>query len=302
MPGRNHLFVPGPTNVPDRVLRAMHVAMEDHRSSKFPELATQLLRDLKKVFRTESGQPFIFPATGTGGWEAALANTRSPGDKMLACRYGQFSHLWIDLATRIGLDVEVMDVEWGEGAPPDKIQARLAADTGHTIKGVMIVHNETATGVTSDVGAVRRAIDAARHPALLYVDSVSGLGSIDFRFDEWGVDLAVTGSQKGLMLPAGLGIVCASTEGAGPARVGEMRPRLLRLRRHDQGQRHRLLPLHADAADAVRLARGAGHPLRGGARQRVRPPSPAGRRHAARGQGVGPGALCQGAASGTPTP
>ncbi|MFI5208895.1 MAG: aminotransferase class V-fold PLP-dependent enzyme [Gemmatimonadales bacterium] len=212
MPGRNHLFVPGPTNTPDRVLRAMHVAMEDHRSSKFPELATPLFQDLKKVFRTETGQPFIFPATGTGGWEAALANTRSPGDKMLACRYGQFSHLWIDLATRIGLDVEVMDVEWGEGAPPDKIQARLAADTGHTIKGVMIVHNETATGVTSDVAAVRRAMDAAKHPALLYVDSVSGLGSIEFRFDDWGVDLAVTGSQKGLMLPAGLGIVCASTK------------------------------------------------------------------------------------------
>lgn len=212
MPGRNHLFVPGPTNIPDRVLRAMHVASEDHRSSKFPELTLQLFPDLRKVFKTESGQPFIFPATGTGGWEAALANTRSPGDKLLACRFGQFSLLWIDLATRIGLDVEVIDVEWGEGAPADKIQARLAADTGHTIKGVMIVHNETATGVTSDIGAVRKAMNAANHPALLYVDSVSGLGSIDFRFDEWGVDLAVTGSQKGLQLPAGLGIVCASAK------------------------------------------------------------------------------------------
>jgi alanine-glyoxylate transaminase/serine-glyoxylate transaminase/serine-pyruvate transaminase len=210
MPGRNHLFVPGPTNIPDRVLRAMHLASEDHRSSRFPELPLPLFRDLKKVFRTETGQPFIFPATGTGGWEAAMANTRSPGDKVLACRFGQFSLLWIDLAQRIGLDVEIIDAEWGEGAPADKIQARLAADTGHTIKGVMIVHNETATGVTSDIGAVRAAINAAQHPALLYVDSVSGLGSIDFRFDEWGVDLAVTGSQKGLQLPAGLGIVCAS--------------------------------------------------------------------------------------------
>ncbi|HKV76020.1 MAG TPA: aminotransferase class V-fold PLP-dependent enzyme [Gemmatimonadales bacterium] len=210
MPGRNHLFVPGPTNIPDRVLRAMHVASEDHRSSRFPELPNELFRNLKKVFKTESGQPFIFPATGTGGWEAALANTRSPGDKVLACRFGQFSLLWIDLAQRIGLDVEVIDAEWGEGAPVEKIHARLRADAGHTIKGVMIVHNETATGVTSDVGAVRRAMDATGHPALLYVDSVSGLGSIDFRFDEWQVDVAVTGSQKGLQLPAGLGIVCVS--------------------------------------------------------------------------------------------
>jgi alanine-glyoxylate transaminase/serine-glyoxylate transaminase/serine-pyruvate transaminase len=210
MPGRNHLFVPGPTNTPDRILRAMHVAMEDHRSSKFPEMPLTIFRDIKKVFKTTDGQPFIFPATGTGGWEAALANTLSPGDKVLACRYGQFSHLWIDLATRIGLNVHVLDAEWGEGAPANRVEEALAADKFHEIKGVLVVHNETATGVTSDVGAVRKAINAAKHPALLYVDSVSGLGSIDFRMDEWGVDLAVTGSQKGLMLPAGLGIVCAS--------------------------------------------------------------------------------------------
>jgi alanine-glyoxylate transaminase/serine-glyoxylate transaminase/serine-pyruvate transaminase len=188
----------------------MHVAMEDHRSSKFPELPLGLFRDLKRVFKTAEGQPLIFPATGTGGWESALVNTRSPGDKMLACRYGQFSHLWIDLAQRQGLEVQVLEVEWGEGAPPERIHEILAADRQHQIKGVMVVHNETATGVTSDIGAVRKAIDAAKHPALLYVDSVSGLGSIDFRMDEWGVDLAVTGSQKGLMLPAGLGIVCVS--------------------------------------------------------------------------------------------
>ncbi len=210
MPGRNHLFVPGPTNTPDRVLRAMHIAMEDHRSSKFPELALGLFPDLQKVFRTVDGQPFIFPATGTGGWEAALSNTLSPGDKVLASRYGQFSHLWIDLAQRIGLDVQVLEVEWGEGAPVERIEAALAADKGQEIKGVLVVHNETATGVTSDIAAVRQAINAARHSALLYVDGVSSIGSLDFRMDEWGVDLAVTGSQKGLMLPAGLGIVCAS--------------------------------------------------------------------------------------------
>jgi len=210
MPGRQFLFVPGPTNVPERILRAMDRAMEDHRSSAFPELTTGLFRDLKRVFKTTAGQPFLFPATGTGGWEAALVNTRSPGDRVIAPRYGQFSHLWIELAQRHGLRVDILDVEWGEGAPAARIAEILTADRQHDIQGVLIVHNETATGVTSDVAAVRRALDAAQHPALLYVDGVSSIGSLDFRMDEWQVDLAITGSQKGLMLPAGLGIVCAS--------------------------------------------------------------------------------------------
>lgn len=209
-PGRNFLFVPGPTNTPDRILRAMHVAMEDHRSPDFPKLTLPLFEDMKKVFKTKDGQVFIYPSSGTGAWEAALTNTRSPGDKMLASRFGQFSHLWIDLATRHGLDVIVQEEEWGTGASPERIEEALRADKNHEIKGVMVVHNETATGVTSDVAAVRRAIDAAKHPAMLYVDGVSSIASLDFRMDEWGVDLAITGSQKGLMLPAGLGIVCAS--------------------------------------------------------------------------------------------
>lgn len=210
MPGRNFLFVPGPTNVPERILRAMDRAMEDHRSSAFPDLTTALFRDLKQVFRTTHGQAFVFPATGTGGWEAALVNTLSPGDRLLAPRYGQFGQLWIDLAQRHGLRVVIIDVEWGEGAPADRIEEILTEDQHHEIKGLLIVHNETGTGVTSDLAAVRRAMDAARHPALLYVDGVSSIGSIDFRMDEWNVDLAITGSQKGLMLPAGLGMVCAS--------------------------------------------------------------------------------------------
>ena len=210
MPGRNFLFVPGPTNVPDRILRAMHRAMEDHRSSAFPELTTGLLRDLKKIFKTATGQPFIFPATGTGGWEAALVNTLSPGDRVISVRLGQFSHLWIDLAQRHGLRVDILDVEWGEGAPVERIEDLLTKDKQHEIKGVLIVQNETASGVTNDVGAVRRAMDAAQHPTFLYVDGVSSAGSIEFRMYEWRVDLAITGSQKGLMLPAGLGIVCAS--------------------------------------------------------------------------------------------
>ncbi len=223
MAGRNFLFVPGPTNVPDRVLRAMVVAMEDHRSSKFPELTLSLFSDLKKIFRTEEGQVFIFPSTGTGAWEASLANTLSPGDKVLAPRFGQFSHLWIDMMQRLGLDVQILDVEWGEAAPVETIAAVLAADTAHAIKGVMIVHNETATGVTSDLAAVRQAMDAAKHPALLYVDAVSSLGSVDFRMDEWGVDLAVSGSQKGLMLPAGLGIVCASPKALEKTKTAQLR-------------------------------------------------------------------------------
>jgi alanine-glyoxylate transaminase / serine-glyoxylate transaminase / serine-pyruvate transaminase len=215
MAGRNFLFVPGPTNVPDRVLRAMHRAMEDHRSSDFPSLAAPIFEDLKKVFKTASGQPFLFPASGTGAWEASLSNTLSPGDRVLAARFGMFSHLWIDMAQRLGLDVEVLDAEWGEGAPIEQYQEALAGDSSHRIKAVLFTHNETATGVTSDVAGIRRALNETRHPALLMVDGVSSIASIDFRMDEWGVDLAVTGSQKGFMLPAGLGIVCASQKALG---------------------------------------------------------------------------------------
>jgi alanine-glyoxylate transaminase / serine-glyoxylate transaminase / serine-pyruvate transaminase len=209
-PGRNFLFVPGPTNVPDRILRAMHVAMEDHRSPDFPKLTLPLYEELKKVFKTEDGQVFIYPSSGTGAWEAAITNTLSPGDKVIAARFGQFSHLWIDLAQRHGIDVIVQEEEWGTGAHPEKIEEALRADKNHQIKAVMVVHNETATGVRSDIGAVRRAIDNAKHPAMLFVDGVSSLASLDFRMDEWGVDCAISGSQKGLMLPAGLGIIAVS--------------------------------------------------------------------------------------------
>jgi alanine-glyoxylate transaminase/serine-glyoxylate transaminase/serine-pyruvate transaminase len=205
--GRNFLFVPGPTNVPDRVQRAMLVAMEDHRSSKFPDLSRSVLTDLKKVFKTDDGQVFLFPSSGTGAWEAALTNTLSPGDKVLASRFGQFSHLWIDMAQRLGFDVQVLDVEWGEGVPLQWIEEVLRADKAHEIKAILACHNETATGVASDIAGLRKAMDAAGHPALMCVDTVSSLASIDFRMDEWGVDLAVSGSQKGLMLPAGLGIL-----------------------------------------------------------------------------------------------
>jgi alanine-glyoxylate transaminase/serine-glyoxylate transaminase/serine-pyruvate transaminase len=213
--GRNFLFVPGPTNVPDRVQRAMMVAMEDHRSSRFPDLSTSVLSDLKKVFKTKEAQVFIFPSSGTGAWEAALTNTLSPGDKVLASRFGQFSHLWVDMAQRLDFDVEVQEVEWGEGVPLERTEEVLRADKGHEIKAILACHNETATGVTSDIAGLRRVMDAAGHPALLCVDALSSLASIDFRMDEWRVDLAVSGSQKGLMMPAGLGILAVSQKALG---------------------------------------------------------------------------------------
>jgi alanine-glyoxylate transaminase/serine-glyoxylate transaminase/serine-pyruvate transaminase len=201
----------------------MMVAMEDHRSPEFPQLVLPLFSDIKKIFRSSDGHAFIFPATGTGAWEASLANTLSPGDKVLAPRFGQFSHLWIDMAKRLGLDVDVLEEEWGTGVKPDRIESALRADPTHKIKAVLVVHNETATGVTSDIAAVRQAIDAANHPAMLYVDGVSSIASLDFRADEWRVDLAVAGSQKGFMMPAGLGLVCASPKAIAATRHAGLR-------------------------------------------------------------------------------
>jgi alanine-glyoxylate transaminase/serine-glyoxylate transaminase/serine-pyruvate transaminase len=210
MPGRNFLFIPGPTNVPRRIQNAINIEQEDMRAMDLPEFTKPLYEDLKKVFKTRSGRVFIFPASGTGGWESAVANTLNPGDKVLMSGFGHFSNLWIDLCQRWGLNVQALEVEWGEGVPVEKYAEILAADKKHEIKAVFATQNETATGVASDVAGVRKALDAARHPALLFVDGVSSVASIDFRMDEWGVDLCVSGSQKGFMLPTGLGIVCAS--------------------------------------------------------------------------------------------
>lgn len=210
MPGFRGLAVPGPTNMPFQVRQAMDVALEDHRAPDFPEFTRPLFADLKKIFRTDTGQVFIFPGSGTGGWESAIANTLSPGDKVLAAVFGQFSHLWVDLCQRFGLEVDAVEVEWGKGVPLDEYEARLAADREHRIKAVLVCQNETATGVASDVAGVRRILDNLGHPALLFVDGVSSIASIDFRMEEWGVDVAVSGSQKGFMLPTGLAIVGVS--------------------------------------------------------------------------------------------
>ena len=210
MPGRNFLFIPGPTNVPRRIQNAMYVEQEDMRAMDLPEFTKPLYEDLKKIFKTKNGRIFIFPASGTGGWESAVSNTLNAGDKVLMSGFGHFSNLWIDLCQRWGLDVQALEVDWGEGVPVEKYAEILAADKNHEIKAVFATQNETATGVASDIAGVRKALDACSHPALLFVDGVSSVASIDFRMDEWGVDLCVSGSQKGFMLPTGLGIVCAS--------------------------------------------------------------------------------------------
>ncbi|MEW2547876.1 aminotransferase class V-fold PLP-dependent enzyme [Streptomyces sp. NPDC047002] len=206
--GPTHLFIPGPTNVPEPVRRAMNVPMQDHRAPDFPELTLPLFEDLKRVFANESGRVLLYPSSGTGAWEAAISNTLSPGDRVLMSRFGQFSHLWADMARRLGLDVVCVDAAWGEGVPVGEYRRLLAGDP--SVKAVFVTHNETATGVTSDVAAVRAAMDETGSGALLFVDGVSSVASIDFRQEEWGVDLAVTGSQKGLMLPAGLSMLSVS--------------------------------------------------------------------------------------------
>ncbi len=210
MAGRHFLQIPGPTPVPDRLQRAMHRQMEDHRSAAFPAFTRSVLSRLPQVVHQTKGEAFVFPATGSAMWEAALVNTVNPGARLLAPRFGQFSHLFIQTAKNLGYQVDVLEEPWGEAANAARIEAALAADTNHEIQGVLLVHNETATGVTCDVAAVRAAMDRAKHPALLFVDGVSSIASLDFRFDDWGVDCAITGSQKGFMLPAGLGMLFAS--------------------------------------------------------------------------------------------
>ncbi|MDB5965301.1 MAG: aminotransferase class V-fold PLP-dependent enzyme [Polaromonas sp.] len=213
--GRHFLQIPGPSPVPDRLLRAMSLPTIDHRGPEFAALGLKVLADVKRIFQTR--QPvIIYPASGTGAWEAALVNTLSAGDEVLMYETGHFASLWQKLAARLGLKTEIMRAEgpdpWRLGVQAHLIEARLKADTGHRIKAVCVVHNETSTGVTSNIAAVRKAIDAARHPALLLVDTISGLGSADYRHDDWGVDVSIAGSQKGLMLPPGISFNAVSAK------------------------------------------------------------------------------------------
>ena len=201
--GRHFLQIPGPSNVPDRVLRAMDMPTMDHRGPEFAQLTRDVLDGMKQVFKTTS-DVVIFPASGTGAWEAALVNTLSPGDRVLMFETGQFATLWKGIATDLGLEVDYVEGDWRHGVDPGVVAARLDADSQHQIKAVMVVHNETSTGVTSRIAETRKAIDSCGHPALFMVDTISSLGSIDYRHDEWKVDVTVGGSQKGLMLPPGL--------------------------------------------------------------------------------------------------
>ena len=201
--GRHFLQIPGPTNVPDRVLRAMDMPTMDHRGPEFAELTLEILPALKQVFKT-TADVVIYPASGTGAWEAALVNTLAPGDRVLMFETGHFASLWKGIATDLGLEVDFVEGDWRHGVDPAQVEAKLSADTNHDIKAVMVVHNETSTGVTSHINDIRKAIDRSGHPALFMVDVISSLGSVDYRHDEWGVDVTVAGSQKGLMLPPGL--------------------------------------------------------------------------------------------------
>ena len=204
---QNPVFIPGPTNMPEDIRKACDMPTLDHRSPMFGEILHPTRAAVRTILKSSDAEIFIFPSTGTGGWETALTNTLCSGDKVLAARNGMFSHRWIDMCQRHGLDVQIVETPWGHGIPAEKYGEILAADTNHEIKVVLATHNETATGVRSDIAAVRKALDDANHPALLFVDGVSSIASMDFQFDTWGVDVAVTGSQKGFMLPPGLAIV-----------------------------------------------------------------------------------------------
>jgi alanine-glyoxylate transaminase/serine-glyoxylate transaminase/serine-pyruvate transaminase len=219
---QNPVFIPGPTNIPEVLRKACDMPTIDHRSPLFGQILHPARAGVQEILKSETAEVFIFPSTGTGGWETALTNCLSAGDGVLAARNGMFSHRWIDMCQRHGLEVQVVETPWGHGLPADRYAEILTADKSHKIKAVLATHNETATGVKSDIAAVRAALITANHPAMLFVDGVSSIGSMDFRFDDWGVDVAVAGSQKGFMLPAGLAIVGFSKKAMAATKTGTL--------------------------------------------------------------------------------
>ena len=275
--GRHFLQIPGPTNVPDRVLRAIAQPTIDHRGPEFAELRSSCCPRWDGCFAPRA-RSIVYPSSGTGAWEAALVNVLSPGDRVLAFETGHFALLWQEMATRLGLEVELVPGDWRHGVEPEMLAHRLAADRGHTIRAVMVVHNETSTGVTSRVAEVRAAIDAAAHPALLLVDAISSLASVDYRHDEWGVDVTVAGSQKGLMLPPGLGFNAVSAKALEAASAGRVPALLPRLGADHRGQPRRLLSLHTSDQPALRAAGGDRDARGGDAGGGVRTPPPPRRR------------------------
>ncbi len=239
---QNPVFIPGPTNIPESLRKACDMPTIDHRSPLFGQILHPEREGVRKILKSDSAAVFIFPSTGTGGWETALTNTLSVGDKVLAARNGMFSHRWIDMCQRHGLAVQIVETTWGEGLPADRYEEILTADKNHEIKVVLATHNETATGVKSDIAAVRRALDAAGHPAMLFVDGVSSIASMDFRFDEWGVDVAVTGSQKGFMLTAGLAIVGFSPKAMEATKTGTLPRTFFDVRDMEKGYANNAYP------------------------------------------------------------
>jgi len=239
---QNPVFIPGPTNIPEVLRKACDMPTVDHRSPIFGRILHPVRANVQKVLKSESASVYIFPSTGTGGWETAITNTLSPGDKVLIARNGMFSHKWIDMCQRFGMDVHVVETPWGHGIPAARFEEILTEDKAKTIRAVLATHNETATGVVSDIAAVRRAMDAAGHPALLLVDGVSSIGSMDFRMDEWGVDVAVTGSQKGFMLPAGLAIVGFSDKAKGCVKTAKLPRTFFDIRDMDKGYANNAYP------------------------------------------------------------
>ena len=222
MQPENPVFIPGPTNIPERLRHAMDCPTWDHRAPDFADFLRPLLRDIKPVFGTDQGEVVIFPSSGSGGLEAGIVNTLSAGDRVLAADIGVFSKRWIDMCGRYQLDLQQVDASWGQGAPAQNFERVLAADRGHSIKAVLLCHNETSTGVTSDIAAVRAALDQAKHPALLMVDGISSIASIEFCMDRWGVDVAVAGSQKGFMLATGLALVAISQKALAAGKIATL--------------------------------------------------------------------------------
>jgi alanine-glyoxylate transaminase/serine-glyoxylate transaminase/serine-pyruvate transaminase len=222
LPGRHFLQIPGPTNIPDRILRAMDRPIIDHRGAEFAGLARECLEGMQAIFKMNRGHVFIYPASGTGAWEAAIVNTLSPGDRVLMFETGHFACLWRGIAEKFGLAVDFVPGDWRHGVDPSTVETKLIADARHEVKAVICVHNETSTGVTSQIGDVRRAMDVAKHPALLIVDVISSLASMDYRQDEWRVDVSVAGSQKGLMLPPGLGFNAVSEKALSVSRTSQL--------------------------------------------------------------------------------
>ena len=286
--GRHFLQIPGPTNVPDRILRAIDRATMDHRGPAFGEMTREVLAGLKTVFKTKA-PVVVYPASGTGAWEAALVNTLSPGDRVLMFETGHFATLWRRLAERLGLTVDFVPGVWGRGVDPEAVEAKLTEDPGHQIKAVCAVHNETSTGVASRIAEVRAAIDRAKHPALFFVDTISSLASIDYRHDEWGVDVTVAGSQKGLMLPPGLSFNAVSDR----ARAASGTARLPRsywdweemLKTNQTGY----FPYTPGDQSALRPPGGHRHAAGGRPGGGVRAPCPPVRGHPPRGPRLGPG-------------